>query len=83
MKSNLKRTLTLVLFPLTLSSIAFAQTSREGPIIGHSEGNHRLDCTVIRPWEGEGGPADPSDGPFAVIGSASANAIVVNSFEDL
>jgi hypothetical protein len=47
---------------------AFAQTSRDEPIIGPSEGNHRLDCTVIRPWEGDGKPADPSNGPYPVIG---------------
>jgi len=71
MRSNLERISTLVLLLLTLPSIAFAQTSREGPIIGRSEGNHRLDCTVIRPWEGDGGPPDLSNGPFPAIGWAN------------
>lgn len=44
-------------------SLVFAQTSVDGPIIGHSQGNHRLDCTIYRPWNG----ADPG-GPYPVIG---------------
>jgi len=61
----------LVLFLLSIPATVFAQTSRDGPVIGHSEGNHRLDCTVIRPWEGDGKPADLSNGPFPVIGWAN------------
>jgi hypothetical protein len=57
----------LLAFPVT----AFAQTSRSGPIVGHSEGNHRLDCTIIRPWAGDGGPGDLSSGPFPAIGWAN------------
>jgi hypothetical protein len=53
----------------TLPGAVFAQTSVEEysvdePIIGHSQGQHRLDCTIIRPWA-EG--ADPG-GPYPVIG---------------
>jgi hypothetical protein len=45
-----------------------AQTSVDLPPVGHSEGNHRLDCTVVRPWaEGE----TPEEGQFAVIGWAN------------
>jgi dienelactone hydrolase len=68
MRSNQIRNLTLALLVLTIPSMGLAQTSLDGPIIGNSEGNHRLDCTVIRPWEGDGGPADLSNGPFPVIG---------------
>ena len=54
--------LALILAP----SFVFAQTSLDpgGPIIGNSEGNHRLDCTIIRPWATEVGPV----GSYAVIG---------------
>ena len=61
------------LFALALLSLTlpvFGQSNRDGPIVGHSEGNHRLDCTILRPWEGDGGPAEgeiPSGG-YAVIG---------------
>ena len=44
-------------------SPVFAQTSVDGPIIGHSEGNHRLDCTIYRPWDGA-----ETGGPYPVIG---------------
>jgi hypothetical protein len=71
MRSKSNSLLTLVLFLLTIPSTVFAQTSRDEPIIGHSEGNHRLDCTVLRPWEGDGKPADLSNGPFPVIGWAN------------
>ena len=37
---------------LTIHCTVFADTSRDDPIVGHSEGNHRLDCTIISP----GGP---------------------------
>ena len=71
MRLNLSSKLAFVLFLLTIPAYAFAQTSRDKPVIGHSEGNHRLDCTVIRPWEGDGKPADLSNGPFPVIGWAN------------
>jgi len=58
----------LVLGVLVFPAFAFAQASRDEPIVGHSEGNHRLDCTVIRPWAGDGGPDDSSSGPFPAIG---------------
>lgn len=70
MTSKRSRNLT---FALTLLAVAvpasvIAQTSRDEPVIGHSEGNHRLDCTIIRPWEGDGKPTDLSNGPYPVIG---------------
>lgn len=68
MKSTNGRNLAIVLFLMIFPASVFAQTSRDGPIIGNSEGNHRLDCTVIRPWEGDGKPADLSNGPHPVIG---------------
>ena len=68
MRSNPNSKLACLLFLLMIPASAFAQTSRDEPIIGPSEGNHRLDCTVIRPWEGDGKPADPSNGPYPVIG---------------
>jgi hypothetical protein len=30
----------------------------EPRVTGHSQGNHRLDCTVIRPWDGSGASMD-------------------------
>jgi hypothetical protein len=68
MRSNSNSKLAFVLFLLAIPASAFAQTSRDEPVIGHSEGNHRLDCTVIRPWAGDGKPADSSNGPYPVIG---------------
>jgi dienelactone hydrolase len=45
-------------------SVAAASTAHsEQDIIGHSEGNHRLDCTVIRPWADNESPS----GTFPVI----------------
>ena len=55
-------------FLLTLAVSVFAATSRDDPIVGDSEGNHRLDCTVVRPWAGNGGPDMIPDGGFEVIG---------------
>jgi len=58
----------LVLLLLTLP--VFGDANRDGPIVGHSQGNHRLDCTILRPWASEGGPAEgesPPDG-YPVIG---------------
>ncbi len=68
MRSTLTSKLTLVLFLLTVPVVVFAQTSQDGPIIGHSQGNHRLDCTVFRPWGGDGKPAAIPDEGFPVIG---------------
>jgi dienelactone hydrolase len=48
----------------------FAQTSTVQSSVGHSEGNHRLDCTVVRPWSFEKPPEHGSE-PFAVIGWAN------------
>ncbi len=58
----------LVLGVLVFPASAFAQTSRDEPIIGHSAGNPRLACPVIRPCPGDGGPDNSSSGPFPAIG---------------
>ena len=73
MRSIRNRMLTFALFLLAISAPAsvFGETSIDGPIVGHSEGNHRLDCTVIRPWGGDGRPADLSIAPYPVIGWAN------------
>lgn len=51
------------------NALVFAGTSVEQSSVGNSQGNHRLDCTVVRPW-GDGGPIERS-APFAVIGWAN------------
>jgi len=53
----------LSLMPMALT----AAPSQDGPIVGHSEGNHRLDCTIIRPWDEE----NPPVGFYPVIGWAN------------
>jgi hypothetical protein len=60
-------------FVFTLAALSFsfsvlAQTSIDLPPVGHSEGNHRLDCTVVRPWE-DGDT--PLEGSFAVVAWAN------------
>ena len=67
-KRNSNLTSVLFLIAVIFPASVFAQTSRDTPVVGHSEGNHRLDCTVIRPWQGDGGPTDLSNGPYPVIG---------------
>lgn len=62
-----KLAIVLVLL-LTGTNSVLAQTSRDEPIIGDSQGNHRLDCTVIRPWAGDGKPAEIPAGGYPVIG---------------
>jgi hypothetical protein len=55
----------LFLIVTTLPGAVFAHTSKlSHDITGHSQGQHRLDCTIIRPWA-EG--TDPG-GPYPVIG---------------
>ena len=53
----------LSLIPMALT----AAPSQDGPILGHSEGNHRLDCTIVRPWDDE----NPPIGSYPVIGWAN------------
>lgn len=53
----------LLLIPMALT----AAPSQDGPIVGHSEGNHRLDCTIVRPWDDDENPS----GPYPVIGWAN------------
>jgi len=68
MRSKSSARLAAGLFLLTVTVSVFAQTSRDDPIVGHSEGNHRLDCTIIRPWAGDGEPETIPAGGFQVIG---------------
>lgn len=68
MKSNSFARLAAGILLLSVSFSVFGQTSRDDPIIGHSEGNHRLDCTIVRPWAGDGGPDAIPPGGFQVIG---------------
>jgi hypothetical protein len=57
----------LFLIVTTLPGAAFAQTSKSSPdITGHSQGQHRLDCTIIRPWADVLPPK--VGGPYPVIG---------------
>jgi predicted esterase len=39
-------------------------------VTGHSQGNHELGCTVIRPWN-EGDSPDPRSVPYPIIGWAN------------
>ena len=49
-------------FLLMIPAIASADYSRE-EVIGPSQGNHRLDCTILRPWTGDDGPDSfPAEG---------------------
>jgi hypothetical protein len=68
MKAPFVAKLLSFLILITIHSSTFGQTSTDGPILGFSEGNHRLDCTVIRPWAGNGRPGDIPNGGFPVIG---------------
>ena len=56
----------IVLLGLFLALVVFVGQAYAAPpekyseevVAGHSSGNHRLDCTVIRPWKDSAGPAD-------------------------
>ena len=63
------RNVVLVLITLVLATptLVFADYSRD-EVIGLSEGNHRLDCTILRPWAGDGAPADTPAGGFEILG---------------
>ncbi len=59
------------LLAIALPVSVLAQTSSDhiieassDRIIGPSQGNHRLDCTIIRPWDHDDDPG----GPYPVIG---------------
>lgn len=54
-------------FLLLIPAIAAADYSRE-EVIGPSQGNHRLDCTILRPWTGDAGPSSASIGEFQILG---------------
>jgi predicted esterase len=65
----MKNTVLIVLCVFLLSFVgsAFASPAAEyseETVTGHSNGNHRLDCTVIRPWDGSPGPGNT---PYPVI----------------
>jgi predicted esterase len=47
----------VVLFVGLAARPAQAEYSEED-VFGHSQGNHRLDCTVIRPWDSSVGPGN-------------------------
>jgi dienelactone hydrolase len=59
---NRKKALGLMLLVLVLAGLlvvpAMADSQfSEDEVVGHSKGNHRLDCYIVRPWDGE--PAGP------------------------
>ena len=57
----------LLVAMLSFVGSAFAATTpgySEDTVTGHSNGNHRLNCTVIRPWDSSSGP---SNTPYPVI----------------
>jgi len=65
MKNIVLIVLLVALFSIVVS--AFAATTAgysEQLVTGHSNGNHRLDCTVIRPWVN---PPDPGNTRYPVI----------------
>ncbi len=65
MKKMVLIVLCVTLFSFVGSALAspLAEYS-EDTVTGHSNGNHRLDCTVIRPW---GVTSDPDDARYPVI----------------
>jgi hypothetical protein len=51
----------LIIALFLLVGVAFASPPvkySERLVVGHSNGNHRLDCTVIRPWTNSLGPGN-------------------------
>ena len=65
---TLTRILTRALaFSLMIPAIASADYSTE-EVIGPSQGNHRLDCTILRPWTGDDGPVSTPEGGFQILG---------------
>ena len=54
-------------FLLLIPAIAAADYSRE-EVIGSSQGNHRLDCTILRPWTSDAGRISGPDGGFQILG---------------
>lgn len=65
---NLVTFCTVILAASLGASTAQADTYSTEIVQGNSQGNHRLDCLVIRPW-GESGPGDAD--PFPIIGWAN------------
>lgn len=49
---------------------AIVENCSEIRVTGHSQGNHELDCTVIRPWNDDDSP-DSRDVPYPVIAWAN------------
>lgn len=62
MKSGLFIKLLVAASLLGANNAASAATSLDGPVTGHSQGNHDLDCTVVRPWGDAGMPVPPDEG---------------------
>ena len=59
--------LPLVALLLATSPLVMADYSRD-EVIGLSEGNHRIDCTILRPWAGDGAPAQIPVSGFQILG---------------
>lgn len=55
----------LFLFVGQVSTAPFKHSEQR--VTGHSQGNHDLDCTIIRPWRNSG----PTDAPYPVIAWAN------------
>jgi len=61
----MKKKVLMVLF-VTLVTLVFVGSALSAPpakysvepVVGHSNGNHRLDCKVVRPWASSKGPGD-------------------------
>ena len=67
MTSTRNFVLALVTLVLATPTLVFADYSRD-EVFGLSAGNHRLDCTILRPWAGDGAPAEIPAGGFEILG---------------
>ena len=59
----MKKQVLIVIFVALFISVGtvFAEQPAEysrDRVIGHSNGNHRLDCKIVRPWSNSSGPGD-------------------------
>jgi hypothetical protein len=67
MTSTRNLTFAIVASLLATPALVLADYSRD-EVIGQSEGKHRLDCTILRPWAGDGTPAEIPAGGFQILG---------------
>jgi len=67
MTSTRNFVLALLTWVLAAPTLVFADFSRD-EVFGLSEGNHRLDCTILRPWANDGAPAEIPAGGFEILG---------------